>query len=78
LKQSWNPLHNRKKELHVFGVEEYTDVFEYLRYSVDKPEEAKWFQMISLDILDTLRHLIQQQLSTRSKAFEKSVWMEST
>jgi hypothetical protein len=32
---------DRKKELHVIGVEEYTYVIENLRYSVDKPDEAK-------------------------------------
>jgi hypothetical protein len=39
---------DRKKELHVIGVEEYTDVIKNLRYSVDKPDEAKWSQMNSL------------------------------
>jgi hypothetical protein len=33
---------DRKKELHVIGVEEYTYVIENLRYSVDKPDEAKF------------------------------------
>jgi hypothetical protein len=32
---------DRKKELHVIGVEEYTYVIENLRYSFDKPDEAK-------------------------------------
>jgi hypothetical protein len=39
---------DRKKELHVISLEEFTDVIEYLRYSVDKPDEAKWSQITSL------------------------------
>jgi hypothetical protein len=33
---------DRKKELHVIGVEEDTYVIENLQYSVDKSDEAKW------------------------------------
>jgi hypothetical protein len=32
-----------KKEFYVIGVEEYADIIENLQYSVDKPDEAKWF-----------------------------------
>jgi hypothetical protein len=39
---------DRKKELRVNSVEEYTYVIGNLRYSVDKPDEAKWSQMTSL------------------------------
>jgi hypothetical protein len=39
---------DRKKELHVVGVKEYTDVIENLRYSVDKPDEEMWSHMTSL------------------------------
>jgi hypothetical protein len=39
---------DRQKELHVISVEEYTDAIENLRYSVAKPDEAKWSQITSL------------------------------
>jgi hypothetical protein len=39
--------------MHV--MKEYTDVIENLQYSVDKPDEAKWYQMTSL--WDTRFHL---------------------
>jgi hypothetical protein len=45
---SYSPgIHWQEKQLHVISVEEYTDAIENLRYSVDKPDEAKWAQMTS-------------------------------
>jgi hypothetical protein len=53
---------DRKKKLYVIGVEEYTDVIENLRYTVDKSDEGKWSQMTSLRNtrchLDILRNCV--------------------
>jgi hypothetical protein len=37
-----------KKQLHIIGVKQHTDVFEYHRYSVDKPNETQWSEMTPL------------------------------
>jgi hypothetical protein len=34
-----------KKQLHIIGVEQYMNVIENLRYSVEKPDETPWSKM---------------------------------
>jgi hypothetical protein len=37
-----------KKQLHIIGVEQYMNVIENLRYSVEKPDETQWSKMTLL------------------------------
>jgi hypothetical protein len=37
-----------KKQLQIIGVKQHTDAFENHRYSVDKPNETQWSEMIPL------------------------------
>jgi hypothetical protein len=37
-----------EKQLHIIGVEQYTDVVENHQYSVEKPNKTQWFEMTPL------------------------------
>jgi hypothetical protein len=34
-----------KKQLHIIGIEQYTNVIDNLQYSVDKQDETQWSKM---------------------------------